>query len=241
MGTGEIRNGRLPPVGGSSTAPSTDATDLIQAGKAIHDSLWKKTEGRIDQAVSEVKSLVDDLGEKVGFTIDQELEGRVREAVEVAVKESLSEMLQEHKKKSLVFQSKTKALERKVGETLDRGVNDLEKKLEDRLALFEAKAAALEQKAALYEQATKEMVGQMTALILNIKGIQFAPPIINVMVPEQPAPNVTVQAAEVPITVNVPEQPAPQITMPAPRPMRKNITYDDVGRPIEIVEREVSE
>lgn len=236
MVTGEIRNGRLP--------SPYNADDLLQVGKAIHDNLWKKTEARIEQGVSEVKSLVQTMEERLGSEIDRTVGERVAKVVENTVRDSLGLLIRQYEEKSHVYQTKAMDLERRVGESLDLEMGNLERKHAEQLAAYAARAEFLEQRATLFETVTKELVAQMVEMVASIKNIQFAPPIISVNVPEQLAPQITIQAPEpAPITINVPEQPPAQITLqsPASRPMRKTIQYDEFNRPCVIDEREASE
>lgn len=93
-----------------------------------------------------------------------------------------------------------------------------------------------------YAQGMDSLKGILQSLPAPVANVYNEREVINVHIPEQPPAQITVKAADSPITVNVPEQPPAQVVVqPSPaRPMRKHITYDDVGRPVEIVEQEVA-
>lgn len=86
---------------------------------------------------------------------------------------------------------------------------------------------------------------------INVNVPQQKAPVVNVTTPQQKPPTVNVAAAVVnvpkqpaPIVeVNVPEQKPPQVDVhvPPPRLTEKTITYDQNGRPVTTIEREIKE
>lgn len=212
--------------------PEADQEEMV---KAIYDLLS-------EELSSDVKELVGAEATRLEESLAARCEKMSREWGELHAK-----FLEEHERLNKAYRKQqdreidrfttlVKSLQPGPGQglTADSGydiVMSVSKSLDDR---FEKRLLELE--GWVREQVTSLKAHHIEGLEA-IKDVlkSLPPPVANVTLPEI--------RPQIHNEVRVPESPPAQITLQAPpaKPTRKHITYDDVGRPVEIVEQEVSE
>lgn len=152
-------------------------------------------------------------------------------------------------------------LEKQFGERLE----EIEERLAERMdAIVRECREQVSTLRHIYEDSIKQMMELVKSLPIpkvdvtvpeNAIVVRNEPSNVNLTLPEQPVPHVTVNVESAPppdvivkvpeqkapeVTVNVPQQKAPEVKVeiPQPRLVQKTITYDEYGRPETITEEE---
>lgn len=199
--------------------------DLLQASKAIYDNLRSSLEDRF-------------------FGVEQELGHRFGKVLEERF---------------------NKGIEGDLNKALSSTVHTFTKALDELRIQTNARVAYLEK---CYQEGMERVESLLKALTIPAPTVHVqvpdqAPPNVHVEVPRQEAPHVHFTAPEIrlpdvlppEITVNVPQQAAPSVrvevpkqepsivnvTVPKQKPMRKSISYDQHGLPVEIISQEMED
>lgn len=210
--------------------------DLLQASKAIHDSVK-------ESVFDKFQTLDIDLGSKVVKI----LEGRFDKSLSSQLAKSLGDLKEQYDKQLGLVESKyTKRLE-DIQDFYSKKFLDLERKYQERENSQEEKFLLLQKMHEIGLENIKTLLEKISipAPRVEVKVPKQETPIVNVAVPESKPPDIHVNVPEArtpDVHVNVPEQKSPDVhvNVPSPRLVKKSLRYDEFNRPVEISEEEVS-
>ncbi len=216
---------RLKPIEKSLAALQSFLDKSSGEGEIKTKSLVESSEARVKALVETRLDSVRDLIGAVGSKGDGEA------GIDIAVR--VTKMLEQRFDKSVAnLDSRTKELTVKLASVMD----DAERKAVIReQVLVKSYEEKLERMSKGYEAGVEQLKSILDGFRIPAPQVTFSPEIkpsdVNVMVPQQPAPVVNVETKPPDVHVTVP-----------PTPLRKKtFSYDDMGRPLEVTEREIKE
>lgn len=231
-------------------APSGYQEDLLQATKAIHDSLKNSLGGQIKSLEDKVQGFDSEIVLRIGKMFQREFESRIAgmeknlEVLQKSHDDSISSILQ--LLKSLPIPQVSVTVPDKAIEV---------KQLPSQVTIpKDAITVNVQQKDVVVNIPKQDQPKiEVAAPSVTVNVPEQKPADIHVNVPRQDTPVVNVAAPNV--TIDVPKQEAPtvnvnvpeqkpadvQVSVPPPRLVKKTFAYDEQGRPTTVTEEEIKE
>ena len=209
---------------------------LTQIRDAIDKKMWEleNTFNKMLQESSIQKALFDKKLIELQNTFDKMLHGTMKhvdylgETVKILGVETkgVGEIAESMKRLQMEFKCIEGSIATRLGSQFEKMVQDQSSQLHGH---YEQKMLTLHGAYDNTMQQVKSLLQSLPAPVVNVSVPEQQVPQVNVNIPEQKTPEVN---------ITLPEQSPPQIqvNVPRARPIKKHITYDDLGRPETITE-----